>query len=553
MNTAIFRAELGVLWKLTWFEFLPRVLAPIAYLWLFTFVPGDVLEFTKGINFFFIGIASLFSTLWLGSYDKRYLSGGFPFVLSFVRPVSTAWLVAIPLAWLVLTNAAVYLVLVFLAKSLFGVAYPGIAMLPPLLFTTAILATVSWSTNRVAERAMALVVLIVVTTIWMSNHLAYLDPLWSSDSGFDKFYSVSAIDTPVLVMGMLLALAVLVFFVERQRRGASEAVIKWRAVWALAKWIDVERIKGFRSPRHAQLWFDLRRTGIRAAAIVCVGLMAFLAAAWLSAESGGESLLALWGVAVFQLFPLGLIVATVEGMLGLKMRGQQWRLSVFEATLPATVPGSITLKLGLCIALTLLCWTVFAAGATLIACLFQSGLQDNLRDLLDFAGTTSRLELVLWAVVSIVAFAIACTIAALFLMSLGYSAAQWRAYTAFTLPAGLCFIASIGLPIVGRLTGWNVEIAGKVLLVCWGLFFAAVALLSLRVALRKGYLRGGLLVGVLLVWGGLLTMVTGLMLYAGGSLSDISPYAAVLVVGLLCLPVAAMAWAPMALAALRHQ
>jgi len=534
-------------------ELIPRILAPLAYLWLFTLLPRDAMTYTKGINFVFIAFASLFSSLWIGSYDKRYMAGGFPFVLSFTRPVSTAWLVAIPLGWLLFLNGAVYLALVALASFLFDVHYPGLTMLPPLLFATTILATISWSTSRVLERLVAAALAIGIGAYWMSPRLGNLDPLWSTQSDFDRAVSFSALEVAAQFAGVLLAFVVLAVLIDRQRHGATEALLNWRSALHLPSWMDPERLKGFRSPRHAQLWFDLRRTSVRAIAIVCVSLLAFMAAALLAAESGDGSLVALMGVAMFQLVPLALLVATVEGMLGLKMRGQQLRLSVFEATLPVTVPGSIGLKLALCTVISLASWAVFAMGSTLIAALLEGGLQNNLRDLLDLGYSISQLELMLWGAAVVGGFAIACPSAVLLFMSLGYAMPQLRDYKAFILPIGLCAFATINLPVFGKLTGWDVTVAGNMLLVCWGLFFVAIALLSLRFALRKRYLGRGLILGVLVLWGGLLSTVFALVWYAGGNFGNLSPYIAVLLAGLLCLPVATMAWAPMTLAALRHQ
>jgi hypothetical protein len=47
--------------------------------------------------------------------------------------------------------------------------------------------------------------------------------------------------------------------------------------------------------------------------------------------------------------------------------------------------------------------------------------------------------------------------------------------------------------------------------------------------------------------------LAGAARYAGAELPDLTPYTTVLVVGLLTIPLASVAWAPLSLAALRHQ
>ena len=81
MNWRILIAQLWELWRLTRVELVPRLLAPVIYLWLFTWLPDGVLDFTKGIHFLFILAASMLST---------QITGGSVIRPGFARPVPTA-------------------------------------------------------------------------------------------------------------------------------------------------------------------------------------------------------------------------------------------------------------------------------------------------------------------------------------------------------------------------------------------------------------------------------------------------------------------------------
>lgn len=552
MNTTILRVQLWELWRLTWLDLLFRIGGTLAYLWLFTWMPEGVTDYLQGIVLIVVIAASLVSGLWLTSYDRRS-QGGFPFALGYTRPILTRWLVAVPLAWLFISNALIFLALTCAAELAYAWSIPQLSMLPVILTGTALVAVVSWCTTGQAERETAATIVGTVALGLVIVAADLLDPLTEGAGVGVVFYAPSLLASAVLLAGTLLAIYLCIVGIRLIRSGGRASLLGGRSLFQGSSRGGVEQVEAFRSARHAQWWFDVRRSGNRARAIVLNGLAVMLLASWGATEFGAESIMAILWAASVVIAPLALLGVTVNGVLGLKYNGADSRLAIYEAIRPVTVSQNIRQKLALILAITLPGWAVIALGASVSAVLLNPGL---LRDLSQSLSPSSNLFLLRAAGaiggVSLLATA-TCIAFALLLMSAGYVAPRLKEHPVACWVFAVAVAVSLALPVAEALTGWKLAGIARACQILWGAFFIGSTAWSLWRARRERLYSLPWLCCAAGAWALLLAALAGAARYAGAELPDLTPYTTVLVVGLLTIPLASVAWAPLSLAALRHQ
>ena len=204
--------------------------------------------------------------LWL-SISKvkggRFLDGyrpGFPLSLLYGRPVRTAVLVGVPMVYLAALAAAVYLVAALVLRWTFGYPFP---LLPVAAWIAAVhlgQAAGDWSTRSK-----------VVQWLGTMAPVAALGSLATSRwDGSPARFDFSLTDYALIASIGVVSFGVAIAGVARQRRGDAKAAMPWTAG---AGGFPERLVTLFRfpcptsSPTRAQVWFDLKSSGLPVLAI----------------------------------------------------------------------------------------------------------------------------------------------------------------------------------------------------------------------------------------------------------------------------------------------
>jgi len=199
--------------------------------------------------------------LWL-SISKlkggRFLDGyrpGFTLSLLYTRPVRTAVLVGVPMAYLAALAGAVYLVSALVLRWTFG--YPF-----PLLPVAALIAAAhlgqsagDWSTRSKVVQWLGT----MAPVIALGSLARYR---WE---GWPELFDFSLADYALIAAMGLVSFGVAVAGVARQRRGDAKVATPWTAASA---GFPERLVALFRfpcptsSPTRAQVWFDLKSSGL---------------------------------------------------------------------------------------------------------------------------------------------------------------------------------------------------------------------------------------------------------------------------------------------------
>ena len=551
MTWAILRMQVWELWRLTRLELLLRFLLPLLFLWLLSLLPGGIMILGAGFTFEIVLIVSITSTLWVRCFRQRG-AVGFPFTLSFSQPVPASRVVFVPLGWLLLTNALLYLALVGASRIVFHVVYPGLAMVPVVVLASIAIATLAWAARRLAERVVAAVAFGALALWWLAPRVGQLDPLSLLPVALEDAFQITGMEYGVMAGATVLIGGMCLYFIRQQRCGERGGLFRGRGMSAGIDRFTLERTSAFRTPREAQVWFELRRAVPRSLAIVLVGLCTMLAAGLALAGGGELSAVALLWPTSLCLTPLALLFCTVESVLGVKYRGQVALLSVYEATQPVAVAESIRLKLGVILRITLAGFAIFAVGALCGALVFFVSI-DDLGSVLADVADANGLAVALWIGCGLALFAAVCAAAALWTMSLGYGSsvladkkAPLAIVTAVLLLPGV-------IQVIEGLTGWDLRMVTGLCYLVSGGTLIGVTLMGFRSAVRAGFLSMGQSIGALGGWISLLALLLMLALDTGAEIPTLTFQEVVFAVGLLCIPVASVAWAPLSLGAARNQ
>jgi hypothetical protein len=255
----------------------------------------------------------------------RFMDGykpGFPFYLHYARPISTAVIVGVAMAYDTISNVALYLVSAALLGFVFGQPFPLFSVMLCLVASHFLYALVQYSTSSRVVQWVGSLVFIPLYFLLKDNVKPPLQAEFSLG------------ENALLLSLCILSFGLTVAGVARQRRGDAVATAP-RTVQAggFADWL----IAPFRfrcptsSATRAQIWFELKSSGMP---VLLIGL----------------------GIAtvIFVLFAIGVFVTPVRNMaVGLPMvfslpallflggnafgiRRKQGRMytSAFEATMP---------------------------------------------------------------------------------------------------------------------------------------------------------------------------------------------------------------------------
>lgn len=215
-----------------------------------------------------LAIVVLLSLVWPVSTRVLGDRSGFPFRADFVRPVSTWLLVAVPMAYLGVGTAAVYLVPLIVLEQAFGVSMP---LAYNAVWLSAIVLVVAagcwWSEGKTARRVGSTAVPLVFVMLIGSGFGP--DPRdWLDAAPFDWA------DYGPLLLGIVAAFTVCLLGVERQRRGDDwidlferdgpivRAVLRRLVELYRYGWGELVRVRcPDSSPIRAELWLEMKYRG----------------------------------------------------------------------------------------------------------------------------------------------------------------------------------------------------------------------------------------------------------------------------------------------------
>jgi len=306
---------------------------------------------------------------WLSIAKLNSGRPGFPLYLLYTRPVRTAVLVGVPMAYLTVLPAAIYLVSALLLRVTSGYPFPLLPVAAWIAALNVVYAATNWSTRN---RVIQMLGMMVASGAWVSlaNHRLNAEEIQGSYDWPPNLWP-TRFDFPLTDYALIGAIGlasfgVAVARVARQRHGDAPAAMPRTVDFpGFPEWL----VNLFRFPcptssaTRAQVWFDLKSSGLP---VLAIGL-----------------LLAILNPLVFAItrpiefarpFAIMFAMASVLAMLilGVNAFGIRWRqgrayASAFEATQAygtARLAGIKVLVRSVCVLPALI-----AVGLSIWACL----------------------------------------------------------------------------------------------------------------------------------------------------------------------------------------
>jgi len=205
---------------------------------------------------------------WLSMTKLNSGRPGFPLYLLYTRPVRTALLVGIPMAYLTAMSAAIYLVSALLLRMTSGYAFPLLPAAAWIAALNLVVVATNWSTRN---RAIQMLGVMFATSNWLVLAIHRLTAVEIQGS-FDwpphlwpKIFDFPLTDYALIGAIGLASFGVAVAAVARQRHGDARAAMP-RTVDFPGFPEDVVNLFRFPCPissaTRAQLWFEMKSSGL---------------------------------------------------------------------------------------------------------------------------------------------------------------------------------------------------------------------------------------------------------------------------------------------------
>lgn len=270
----------------------------------------------------------------------------FPFYLHYTRPIRTAVMVGVPMAYLTSVTFAIYLVSAFLLREVSGYPFSVVPTAAWVATIALVLYTIGWS-----SRSMVVVMLGWLVTLFVGGSFvgARLD-------SFPNDADYPPTDYAVIALIGLICFGVTVARVARQRRGDAQTAPG-------GFWARIINLFPFRCPTssamRAQIWLDLKFNGLPVLTIGVVIAMAILLGAAVGNPIDAalqDRLLARSGCAnndcflframpvVFTGLSLLFVLFLAGNAFGIRRRQGRAYVSAFEATQPFGAAQMAALK-----------------------------------------------------------------------------------------------------------------------------------------------------------------------------------------------------------------
>jgi hypothetical protein len=313
---------------------------------------------------------------------------GFPLYLLYTHPLRTGVIVGVPMAYLAAMPAALYVVSALLLRLVFGHPFPLLPVAAVITVVNIAQLAANWCTRRFSVRMLANVAVSLVWTGWAINRLSVEEipgPDVAPPATWPAVFDFPPADYAWIAAIGLTLFGVTVAAVARQRHGGTQPRIAWNPADGFPdRLVSLFRFKcPTMSATRAQLWFDLRSTGLP---LLTVGIVLALVSALLGAVSGPIDAVisadyreyvsctvqeCYWARPMSMLFAVVSVAAVLmlgSNAFGLRARQGRVYASAFEATQPYGTGRIAVLKL----TVRLIC--VLTALAAIVFSVWASGL-----------------------------------------------------------------------------------------------------------------------------------------------------------------------------------
>lgn len=276
---------------------------------------------------------------------------GFALYLHYTRPVRTAVIVGLPMAYLTATSAAIYLLSALLLRMASGYAFPLLSVAPWIAGLTLVGVAASWSTrNRLIQVLVMMfaiekglgMVMHRLTAVEIPGGYDWPPRLWQT------LFDFPLTDYALIALIGLASFGVTVAAVSRQRHGDAQAALTWTSggLWG---WL----VNLFRFPcptsfgTWAQAWFNLRSNGLPVLTIgVALAIVILLSSAvgnpvdtaiseglpaYVSCSNRGCFYVRAMAV-LFAMFSVLIVLFLGANAFGIRDRQGRTYVSAFEAT-----------------------------------------------------------------------------------------------------------------------------------------------------------------------------------------------------------------------------
>ena len=453
-----------------------------------------------------------------------------PMTRLYAYPARTSTLVA----WRLLPAMGLMTVEVLLSTMLlnylFNVGWPLGG--PPLFMAVAFAAIQAaiWLTEKSLWTVVALAAVGILLGPWFSAR--YSDAAFSNPEYL--WMTVTSVELWTMLGFAVAAFGVTIAAVARNRRGESPLSIGVMDWCTCMLETAPGRCARFRSPEHAQFWFEWQRKGWMFPAVAVFGLVVGMTGWWITNRVPQDLMIGFArGGAMLAL--LGFLVGLILGHLG--KGDSDATIGNFRATRPMTTTDMANTILYVAALSVLLAWAIWAVAFLFTYWLLGGGaaaLDVDLSNVIN-AGYFVAILVASWIIVSCVA-------------SLGLSG-YWKLF--FQLVCGLVvggvalsFGAKCLLPPDALRQFQTVVVAGA------GVAFVLGTIWVFVEATRRSLVRRATCYGAAIAW---VVGVTAMALYLRGITGEVPLNQYLLPAGILALAVAPLAGAPLALAFNRNR
>jgi hypothetical protein len=257
---------------------------------------------------------------------------GFPFSLHYTRPVRTAVLVGVPMAYQVAMPVASYLLSALLVRVISGYPFP----LPFAAWIAAINLVQAPTNWAIPSRVVTVLGSAVAGLAWtaFAAHRRFAAP---------TIFNVPLTDYALVAAIGLVSFGVTVAGVARQRRGDAPAATPWMSGAGYPEWL----VNLFRFPcpassvTRAQIWFELKSAGLP---VLAIGLIFAVVNPLLFAISVHFGNLVRVLPVMFGLISVPAMLILGSNAFGIRWKPGRLYASAFEMTLPCSTTRLSALK-----------------------------------------------------------------------------------------------------------------------------------------------------------------------------------------------------------------
>ncbi len=323
---------------------------------------GDLqLQAVRGVAMLMLLTATLFSSAWLSGLDGTSLHR-----VEFVRPISTIWMVLVPMSLSILSAMLAYVLPVACLRGLFDAPLPLLGPMAWIMSAVSCCSAPIWAASSPRSRWLGFVAGLIFCSILVAlfhwRHQSSLPFLLAlGDADYFQFHWYEFL-LCLVITGLSLLVAVI--GVDHQRHGLKwpwfrhQHEVRGRSTRARDPSTSIATIIGtfakrpfrsplaFRGPLAAQIWFELRRVVPTVAMLSILAPMLILAFCLLCplVDPEWNSASYVWLVASL-CCPLLVQFAGADRALGLQHRqGTAW-LSSFDASRPVHCDYLVGVKL----------------------------------------------------------------------------------------------------------------------------------------------------------------------------------------------------------------